>query len=235
MNDKNVKLWQLVLAIISLALVVVSMLYWLYGNMDAEASVDSAEQETLKSQLVEYEDEIASLKRENDRLKSLPPQEVIVEKECPQAAPEVSVQTQECPPCPECPRSEQVRISDGGTHKELVIQKPMAVSTTVCTKMAIGKWDMPKKCLKELQGFLDKKLDENTDFFVITPIVDTRKYKGLSPELKQAGLGQYRAESVKKVLKEKMGPNLHIFQKKTMQKHEMRGFVLEIYRIGQAE
>ena len=235
MNDKNVKIWQLVLALISLALVVVSMLYWLYGNVDGKTPLDTAEQESFASQISEYEDTITSLKRENERLKSIPPKEVIIEKECPATAPEMSVQPQECAPCPECPEPRQIKVTDQEGHKELTIRKPMAISTTVCTKMAIGKWGMPKSCFKEIRSFLDKQLNENTDFFVITPIVDTRQYRGLSPELKQAGLGQYRAQSVKAVLKEKMGPNIHIFQKKTMQKEEMRGFVLELYRIGQGE
>lgn len=234
MNDKNVKLWQLVLALSSLTLVIVSMIYWLYGNIEGKTASDTGEQELLRVQLMEYEEEIATLKRENERLVNLPPKEIIVEKECPDSG--AAMQAGECPPCPECPKAEQISVAtDHTTQKELVIQKPMAVSTTVCTKMKIGKWDMPKSCLKEIKSFLDKRLDENTDFFVITPIVDTRKYKGRQPELKQAGLGQFRAQSIKKVLKEKVGPNIHIFQKNTMQKHEMRGFVLELYRIGQAE
>lgn len=231
MNDKNVQIWQIVLAIISLGLVIVSMVYWLYGNIDGKSMVGIEEQENLQTQLMVYEEEIATLKEENERLQNMPPKEVMVEKECPDTS--VAMNTTECPPCPE---PEQVSVATDHTmQKELMIQKPMAISTTVCTKMAVSKWSMPKSCLNEIRSFLGKQLDENRDFFVITPIVDTRKYKGKQPELKQAGLGQYRAESIKKVIKEKVGPNIHIFQKKTMQKHEMRGYVLELYRIGQAE
>ncbi len=236
MDDKNVKLWQVVLAIISLALVIVSMVYWLYGNVDGINAGEESESAQLQEQIIEYEGEITSLKAENERLRNMPPKEVIVEKECPAETVGAVAQTAECAPCSECPQPEQVSVAtDHMTQKELVIKKPMAISTTVCTKMKIGKWDMPKSCLKEIKNFLDKRLDENRDFFVITPIVDTRKYKGKQPELKQAGLGQYRANSVKRMLKEKVGPNIHIFQKNTMQKHEMRGYVLELYRIGQAE
>lgn len=228
MNDANVKLWQVVLALISLTLVVVSMIYWLNSTVAGGTSEETAQ---LKEQVMGYEEEIASLKEENERLQNLPPKEIAVEKECPKTESGTMIQAAECPPCPECPKAETVAT----VHKDVVIQKPKAVSTTVCTKMAIGKWGMPKSCLKEVKNFLGKHLDENTDFFVITPIVDTRKYKGKQPELKQAGLGQFRAESVKKILKERAGPNIHMFQKKTMQKHEMRGFVLELYHIGQAE
>lgn len=228
MNDANVKLWQVVLALTSLTLVVVSMIYWLNSSVPGATSEEAAQ---LKEQVMGYEEEIASLKEENERLQNLPPKEITVEKECPTVESDAMMQTAECPQCPECPKAETATTM----NKDVVIQKPMAVSTTVCTKMAIGKWGVPKSCQKEVENFLSKHLDENTDFFVITPIVDTRKYKGKQPELKQAGLGQYRAESVKKLLKERVGPNIHMFQKKTMQKHEMRGFVVELYHIGQAE
>ena len=213
------------------------MVYWLNGNLDGK-TVDQAQVGELESQIASYEEEIAGLKRENSRLAALPPKEVLVEKECPAAGSDIMTQSAECAPCPECPKAETVVTAEtepDAKSKQVTFHKPTAVATMVCTKMAIGKWDMPRSCLKELQQFLKTSLDDTSDFFVITPIVDTRRYKGKQPELKQAGLGQYRAESVKKELTQKVGPNLHIFQKKTMQKHEMRGFVVELYRIGQAE
>jgi hypothetical protein len=154
-----------------------------------------------------------------------------VEKECPKAEPQIVTQAAECAPCPDSAATPQAAPDS----KTVVTHKPQAVATIVCTKMAIGKWEMPARCLKEIKGFLETKPDAQSDFFVITPIVDTRQYKGKQPELKQAGLGQFRAESAKKELKGLVGPNLYIFQKKTIQKHEMRGFVIELYRIRQAE
>lgn len=219
MEDKNLKLWQIVVALSSLAVVIGSMVYWLYGNV-GETQLLLSQNGELQEKITACEEQVDTLERENLRLKNAPPQikEVVVSE--PVAA--------ECPACPECPK-----CAEKGTTKigEFSVGKPVSIASIVCTKMAIGEWEMPKSCEKEIDRFIEKKVDENGNFFVITPIVDTRQYRGKQPELKQAGLGQFRANRAKQSIRETVGPNIAVFQKNVIQKKEMRGFIIELYQV----
>ena len=239
MEDKTtIRIWHTVFAVSAVTLVVVSMVYWLYTEKGTGVS---AKVQGPDASIEALEKKIAALEEENRDLRNTAPQIKVVTKtvEVPSAKECPEVVSAQCPPCPEtkpCVQSHQMPTLaaepvKAPAHAEGVRRTVLAaVDSVVCSTMEIGGWKMPETCRRLLGSFVKQGID-GEDFFVLTPIVDTRRYKGKQPELKQAGLGQFRVESAKKSIRSLIDPNIPVFSKKVIQKEQMRGFVLERYRV----
>ncbi len=242
MEDKStIRIWHGVFALSALTLVIVSMIYWLYGKTGTGAFISGSAPSTKT-----LERKIAALEEENAALRSAPPKikEVVVTKtvevptagqECPKAEPVT------CEPCPKAaPCAETAVVSTPAvsqapeSYGETKTAKLVAVDSVVCRNMNVGEWTLPATCKKALSDFAKQAMDPGRDFFVLTPMVDSKQYKGKQPELKQEGLGQFRIESAKKAMKSLVDPNVHIFSKKALQRDAMRGFILERYRVTES-
>lgn len=118
--------------------------------------------------------------------------------------------------------------------KETLKKLPKISSIVVgeCVNYEIGSYLMPKECKDAiLKRVKEVKKEPNIIVWEIIPRVDTRAYKGDLPELKQSGLGSYRANSVKLLLKEELGNNELILQSWILQEEDKRGFVLKVYKL----
>ena len=243
MEDKTtIRMWHSVFAVSAATLVVVSMVYWLY-TATGKAPLGGSGKADRKVE--ELSEKITELEAENRKLRDTPPQvkvvtktvEVAEDKECPEIPGTV------CTPCPECQPCPQVgMLSSAATQSSVPVPAASpkeglrhstlaAVDSVACSTMDVGAWKMPETCRRLLVDFVKQQVNGEKDFFVLTPVVDSRRYKGKQPELKQAGLGQFRIESAKKTLRSLIDPNIPVFSKKVLQKEQTRGFILERYRV----
>lgn len=126
---------------------------------------------------------------------------------------------------------EMVRNSQTSTAAKLrytIKAKKQFVSE--CYVMERGQWNHPSNCALGIVANAKKVLQEDKDIvvFEVQGIVDTRPYKGLSPELKQKGLASFRAQEAIKALQEKV-PTVIAFEGPSAQEDNHRGYKVKAY------
>lgn len=110
--------------------------------------------------------------------------------------------------------------------------KPKKKIIAECFSMATGRWEIPSGCLLHIATNANKamELDKKVVAFEVQGIVDTKSYRGLSPELKQEGLASFRALAAIKEIEKKV-PNAVAFEGPSIQLPEKRGYTIKAYYV----
>lgn len=110
--------------------------------------------------------------------------------------------------------------------------KPKKKIIAECFSMATGRWEIPDGCLLHIATNANKamELDKKVVAFEVQGIVDTKSYRGLSPELKQEGLASFRALAAIKEIEKKV-PNAVAFEGPSIQLPEKRGYTIKAYYV----
>lgn len=111
------------------------------------------------------------------------------------------------------------------------LSRPESEFVVECGDMRVGKWTLSDACKKKTADALKSiaRKHPNRIVWEVIPIVDETPYRGMSPELKQEGLGAFRARSAIATLEKTLGKNETTFKGLTLYDSQKRGFRLVLH------
>lgn len=111
------------------------------------------------------------------------------------------------------------------------LKKPVSKFVAECYGMEIGDWNVDSQCIRQAQKTIGKMAEKYPGIIAweVLPVVDSRPYKGLSPELKQEGLASFRAQAGIKLINKTLKKEVVAFKGMTIREDVKRGFIIKVH------
>lgn len=111
------------------------------------------------------------------------------------------------------------------------LKKPVSKFVAECYGMEVGAWKVDSQCIRSAQKTIMRMAKKYAGIIAweVLPVVDSRPYKGLSPELKQEGLASFRAQAGIKLIQDTLEKEVVAFKGMTIKEEVKRGFVIKVH------
>lgn len=111
------------------------------------------------------------------------------------------------------------------------LKKPVSKFVAECYGMEVGTWNVDQECIRKAQKTIKRMAKKYSGIIAweVLPVVDSRPYKGLSPELKQEGLASFRAQAGIKLIHDTLKKEVIAFKGMTIKEEVKRGFIIKVH------